>query len=132
VHDSGWQTTSPRLDSLCKSTGCTKKGSGQLCRRAAYRRLEKPMEARGTNTIFMPPLRCSVLSSVWRSNAALRPPDASASLKRDAITATTAATCVPAAPPVSAWFKNPQHASVPLPCTMHHCLADLTSEKSNI
>ena len=41
------------------------------------------MEARGTNTIFMPPLRCSVLSSAWRSSAALRPPAASASLKRE-------------------------------------------------
>ena len=51
------------------------------------------MEARGTKTIFMPPLRCRTLSSVWRSSAALRPPLASASLKREAITATITATC---------------------------------------
>ena len=73
----------------------------------AYKRLEKPMEARGTNTIFMPPLRCSVLSSVWRSSAALRPPAASASLKREAITATIAATCAHA----SSAPTHPQHAS---------------------
>ena len=58
-----------------------------------YRRLEKPMEARGTKTIFMPPFRCRMLSRAWRSRAALRPPLASASLKREAITATMAATC---------------------------------------
>ena len=73
----------------------------------AYKRLEKPMEARGTNTIFMPPLRCSVLSSAWRSSAALRPPAASASLKREAITATIAATCTPHA---SSAPTHPQRA----------------------
>ena len=60
-----------------------------------YKRLEKPMEARGTKIIFMPPLRCRMLSRVWRSSAALRPPLASASLKREAIIATIAATCIP-------------------------------------
>ena len=61
---------------------------------ALYKRLEKPMEARGTKIIFMPPLRCRMLSRVWRSSAALRPPLASASLKREAITATITATCI--------------------------------------
>ena len=52
------------------------------------------MEARGTKIIFMPPFRCRMLSRAWRSSAALRPPLASASLKRDAMTATITATWI--------------------------------------